>query len=346
MGTDELKRRLQDHLSDGLVLIVGSGVSAQAGMPTMAQLAEHILKHPPAEMTEAEGRQWSVVDAGLRRGQDLETALGQVELDAALEEHIIRLVVGVMEPKERLIVQNAVLGATRLPMSELLSHLMTTTTSLPIVTPNYDRLIEVAADLAEVGVDSMFAGEIVSRFDPTNSHEALGRAERTRRRNDIKRTYRKHVRLLKPHGSLGWFNLNGAPVRCGIPLDLPHLMIAPGKTKYVRGYEKPFDLHRAAANEAIDKAARFLILGFGFNDQQLETHLRPQIRNGRPCVIITKSLSRNASSIVKCADSVIALSEGAKGPIAGTTVSTGSGQNFLPGTSLWNLETFLNEVLA
>jgi SIR2-like domain len=346
MDTQELKRRLQDHLTDGLVLIVGSGASAQLGIPTMAELAEHILTHPPATTNDEAERQWGIVSDALRTGRDLETAMSEVELDPMLEEHIVRLTAELIGSKERAIIQNAISGAVKLPLTGLFHHITATVTSLPVVTPNYDRLIEVAADLAGIGVDSMFVGEIVSRFDSVNSREALGYAAHTRMRNEIKRSYRKHVRVLKPHGSLDWFNHDGAPVRCGAALDLPRLMIAPGKTKYVKGYEKPFDVHRAAANEAIDKAARFLVIGFGFNDQQLETHLRPQIKSGRPCLIITKSLSSNASAIVQYSNSVIALSEPLTDGPPGTVVSTSSGESFFPGTSLWDLETFLSEVLA
>lgn len=177
------------------------------------------------------------------------------------------------------------------------------------------------------------------------SREGLGHAAHTRTKKDIKRSYRKHIRVLKPHGSLDWFNYDGLPIRCGVALDLPRLMITPGKTKYVRGYEQPFDAHRNAANDAIDKAARFLILGFGFNDQQLETHLRPQIKSGRPCVIMTKALSANAAAVVQSSNAVLALSERAVSGSLGTVVTSSAGEAFFPGRSLWDLESFLSEVV-
>jgi hypothetical protein len=345
MDVNELKRRLQDHLTDGLVLIVGSGVSAQLGMATMSEMADHILKNPPSGISGEIEKQWNIVVESLLSGSDLETALNSIDLDASLEDHVIRLTAELLGAQERTIVQNAISGVTKLPLGELLRHLMATASSLSVITPNYDRLIEFAADVAGIGVDSMFVGQVVSRFDPVNSREGLGYAAHTRTRTDIKRSYRKHIRVLKPHGSLDWFNYDGSPVRCGVPLDLPRLMITPGKIKYVRGYEQPFDAHRNAANDAIDKAARFLILGFGFNDQQLETHLRPQIKSGRPCLIMTKVLSANASAVIQSANSVLALSEGAARGSRGTIVTSSSGETFFPGLSFWDLQSFLSEVL-
>lgn len=51
MDLHELKLHLQNHLTDGLVLIVGSGLSAALGLPTMERLAGHLLEHPPADLT-------------------------------------------------------------------------------------------------------------------------------------------------------------------------------------------------------------------------------------------------------------------------------------------------------
>lgn len=49
-----------------------------------------------------------------------------------------------------------------------------------------------------------------------------------------------------------------------------------------QGYESPFDHHRSRANQEIDRAGRFLVLGYGFNDDHLETHLSPSIKGGKP----------------------------------------------------------------
>ena len=57
-----------------------------------------------------------------------------------------------------------------------------------------------------------------------------------------------------------------------------------------QGYSVPFDIHRARANEEIDKAQRYIIIGYGFGDDHLETHLMQQLRAGKPALIQTRLL--------------------------------------------------------
>ena len=65
---------------------------------------------------------------------------------------------------------------------------------------------------------------------------------------------------LKPHGCLSWHLINS------IPYSLPDysiedsLIITPGLNKYREGYSVPFDIHRARANEEIDKRSGILLL--------------------------------------------------------------------------------------
>jgi hypothetical protein len=341
----ELKRRLQDHLTDGLAIIVGSGLSAQLGIATMSQIASYLQGNPPQVLTAEASKQWESVCDELDKGKDLESALNSVDLAAAVEEHIVRMTAQLIEQQEYTIFQKAIAGHITLPLGELFRHLAATASSIPVITTNYDRLVELAADAVSLGVDSMFSGQVMPRFDPAMSREALGYAAHTRKRDDIQRKYRKHIRLFKPHGSVDWYSYKDIPVRSSVSVDLPRLMIAPGKTKFVRGYEQPFDAHRNGANEAVDRAARFLVLGFGFNDQQLETHLRPRIRTGRPCVIMTKVLTPSAAAVVRFSPDVLALSEGELAGRKGTALTTDRTSLFYPDVSLWNLATFLEEVL-
>ena len=42
---DDLKRRLQSHLADGLVLVIGSGLSVAEGVSGMEQLASYLIEN-------------------------------------------------------------------------------------------------------------------------------------------------------------------------------------------------------------------------------------------------------------------------------------------------------------
>ncbi len=47
----EVKEQLQQHLTDGLVTIVGSGLSAAEGLPTMSKLEAHLRQSIPQAVT-------------------------------------------------------------------------------------------------------------------------------------------------------------------------------------------------------------------------------------------------------------------------------------------------------
>lgn len=75
MTVDELKRQLQQHLSDGLVTIVGSGLSAATGLPTMGDLANHLIKNMPSRLSGASKDSWDRIAQAISKGVGLEPAL-------------------------------------------------------------------------------------------------------------------------------------------------------------------------------------------------------------------------------------------------------------------------------
>jgi hypothetical protein len=42
MMLDEIKKHLQGHFTDGLVTVIGSGLSCAEGLPGMGELADHL----------------------------------------------------------------------------------------------------------------------------------------------------------------------------------------------------------------------------------------------------------------------------------------------------------------
>ncbi|WP_176555922.1 hypothetical protein [Bacillus cereus] len=76
-----------------------------------------------------------------------------------------------------------------------------------------------------------------------------------------------------------WYWSNGKPIISAFDLNIERLIITPGANKYRNGYDTPFDIHRVKANSAIDTASKFIIIGYGFNDEHLETLQRDLISN-------------------------------------------------------------------
>lgn len=128
-------------------------------------------------------------------------------------------------------------------------------------------------------------------------------------------------------------------------LAMPRLIITPGLNKFRNGYESPFDRHRERANQAIDHASRFLIIGYGFNDDHLETHLTPMIRRGTPTLLLTYALSANAKALVAQYKNVAAIERISIKGSEGSRIIVNGDEIAIPGTGIWDLGEFVKEVL-
>lgn len=348
MELTALKQLLQEHLTDGLVILVGSGLSAAAGLPTMPILANYLIAQVPNSLENDDElrSQWSAIASQLQNGVDLETAFTDVTLDSRIEEQVISLTAELISGKENQVIQSIISSDKRPPLSDLFCHILKAMDFVEVVTTNYDCLVEMAAEVAGFGVDCQFLGQIYGEWNPDTSRQSLMRiVPKASNRTGLRYVYRKHVRVFKPHGSIDWYVHDERPIRCTRPVPLPRLMITPGATKYLKGYYQPFDRHRDDANRAIDQAARFLIIGYGFNDQQLETHLRPRLQGGAQAIILAKTLTPNAQQVVADFPNVIALTEGSNTSEPGTHVHMKGQDFYYQDIFLWDLSNFVFEVI-
>jgi hypothetical protein len=126
---------------------------------------------------------------------------------------------------------------------------------------------------------------------------------------------------------------------------LPRLIITPGLNKFRSGYESPFDKHREKANDAIENARNFLIVGYGFNDDHLETHLTPRIKSGVRTLVLTHGLSDKVREIALKNRNVIAAEFHKEGDDVGTRFIVDGVEEFMPGISYWDLGEFVEGVL-
>jgi len=344
MDIGEIKKRLQEHFTDGLVAIVGSGLSMASGLPGMEELAKHLIEMMEKITQKEVQKAWAPIGSKLAKGVTLEEALKDIEIDNPVLEHIVCISGRLLESRERDVVNKVYSGELSLPFTKLLPYLSLNSVRTYVITTNYDRLIEIAAEMGGFGIDTLFPGQYYGELNPDLSKESLWTGKLAQKGKSIKRVFRKHLVVLKPHGSLDWFLHNGRPIRCTISIDAPRLMITPGQIKYRMGYEQPFDRHRDIANRAIDSAARFLIIGYGFNDDQLQTHLTPEINKGKPCVILTKELSNSTRKFIQGHTSIIAICRAEDEEKGTKVIYEGKEINF-PGSRIWDLGDFIKEVL-
>jgi len=339
------KKRLQDHLGDGLVLVVGSGLSCAEGVPGMAALGHHLLIHIPKDLSKEDSKLWEEIHP-LIASEGLEAALLRKAPSPSLEAAIVQSTAEFIADAEATIISEVFNKSRKLRLTGLIPHLLRPDGGIPIITTNYDRLAELACEEAGLGVDTMFCGHFAARLDPQESFWSFCRNVKLVAGKNVRYKFAPKANIFKPHGSLDWYHREGDPVRYAGALPLPRLIITPGLNKFRNGYESPFDKHREKANDAIDKARRFLIIGYGFNDDHLETHLTPRIRSGVATVILTFALSSKARDMAMSFANVIALERVVQDGLDGTNVIICGSEIFYPGLSYWDLEGFVEGVLA
>ncbi len=309
----------------------------------MGALADYLCSHIGPELSEDDQKLWLELSP-LIKAKGLEAALLSKPPSATLEASIVAKTGDLIAAREREIVAEVFNRARTLRFTRLLRHVLKPGSGIPVVTTNYDRLIEIASEEADLGVDTLFVGHFAGQLNEQESRLSFCREVSLKGKNNVQFRYRPKVNLFKPHGSLDWYHRDGKPVRYAGDLPLPRLIITPGLNKFRNGYERPFDRHRERANGAIDKASRFLVLGYGFNDDHLETHLAPRIKSGVPTLLLTHSLSENALNLAREHSNIVAIQYGNAG-VDGSTVFVERNSFFVPGLALWDLDDFITKVL-
>ena len=307
----------------------------------MGALAEHLQKALPGRIHSDDEGHWAEVSALLSAGEGLEVALHKVVVSSALTEAIIQTTADFILHEETAVLTGCLDAGRVLRFTLLLPHLSPASPKfVEVITPNYDRLIEFAVESAGWGVDTGFLGRIWGQHNPIESDKSFAKAV-VQHSKTPKLLYRDRVRLYKPHGSLDWFETASGVVCSSLPLSAKRLLITPGVSKYKHGYDQPFDSHREGANAALDRARAILCVGYGFNDDHLQTHLTPLLKRGVPAVLLTHGLTEAAADVIQASPNSIALIHHADG----TAVVTSKGIETVPVEQWWDLEHFIKGVL-
>lgn len=335
-------RFVQEQFTDGLVLVVGSGLSAAEGLPGMPALAQHLT----ASSTELRGDDsllWKRIAASLNSGEGLEAALLANAPSESLEGWIVRCTCKLLMPREVEIISEVVRGDRNLKLTNFLARILKSPTGLPILTPNYDRLIEVACEMARYHVDTTAIGTYAASFDHVRSCMASCRGISSRGKTPVLDHFPRAI-VLKPHGSFDWYRTSNGVIRSSISLDAERMIITPGLNKYRAGYNSPFDKHRELANDFINRAARLLIIGYGFNDDHLQNHLIARIEQGTPTLILTHTPSAKVAALATNSPNCWCFSCPANG--AGLIAQTKGARFEEAGANLWDVEILSEEWLA
>lgn len=284
----------QECISRFPVLVLGSGASAAHGIPGMSDLKEHLLgiSHPPSSTSEDTER-WEEFRAKLRDA-DLESALDAVRLSEALTNHVVEKTWNFLAPHDYQVFEQAIKKRDLFPLTRLFQHLFNSTQkNVHVVTPNYDRLAEYAADSGNLTHYTGFNyGHIRERAVNKPSIHVGHSPTRT-------------VNIWKVHGSLDWFRdsagiVVGLPISKVFPSSVSPVIITPGIEKYRLTHEEPFLSIKTEADKALRNADAYLCIGYGFNDSHLQTTLTERCRERKvPLIVLTKELSATAIQFLK-----------------------------------------------
>src|SRR5574341_2266131 len=152
MDYDALVKFVQGHFTDGLALVIGSGLSSAEGIPGMPALAAH-LNNRSSSLVGAAATLWPRIQAAIAADGGLEAALLKHPPTDELEVWIAKETSELLMPKGREIISAVLAGKRTLHLTSFLDRVLKPTTGLPILTTNYDRLIEVACEMAGFHVD-------------------------------------------------------------------------------------------------------------------------------------------------------------------------------------------------
>lgn len=344
LALTEVKRHLQDHLQEGLLLVVGTGLSIAEGIPGMHQLGQHLQNVIPQRLVTAPDSAWVNMVAVLNAGDHLEAAMGKVNLKATTVDAIVEATAQFILEKELEVFARVISGVKILPFTTFVKHLFRAGKKFHLITPNYDRLIELATEAAGIGVDTRFVGHLFGHPDPKRSADSHRESHMVGKNAAFRPV--ANLCIYKPHGSLDWFDIGGQVVRCPISTGKTPIIITPGASKYRESFRWAFDDQRTSGNRCVTNATRLMFIGYGFNDDHLEQHLCPDLKLTKPTVIITRTLSENARNAIANSSGVpvIALSSISKTDLR-TRVNTSSGEELIVDEQLWHLDGFNKGVI-
>ena len=286
MEFDSCVSQMQSFLSDTPLIVLGSGMSASFGLPTMQALAEEICNHK----NDFSGDE-TILDffENIKSGIDLETALSLDSQMLLSDKNIIRKIVWeYINTADRgyfdRLLRNQFDGFSLIPLFKKL--LDPTPHIIDVITTNYDRLAEYASDYVKANTVTGYEGTYYKTMELLESQTVLKRI----------RARERTINIWKVHGSLDWFlaptgELCAFPRQGTIPSSFYPNIVPPGHDKYQITHFDPYRIIMSKADNAIDKAKCYLIIGYGFNDEHIQPKLLAQINKGKPVVILVKKMT-------------------------------------------------------
>lgn len=344
------------------LLLVGTGASvamdAELGMPA---LKDHLLSS-----IQDDTAGWKPVAEKLRKEIDLEAALTGINLTESLQNEIAEHTAAFVAKKDTALRDDVLTGRKTWVGEPLLHQLMRglspTWPRLPVITPNYDMLIEYACSKANIPYITGYHGGIIRRQNWSKARERLYRLAPVtmggKRRDTIAPI--PCIELMKVHGSINLFrrNSDGAFIENDIwiadcPADYTPMTAPPGDVKN----QEALNFHDrlfGEALQAVDKATAFLVVGYGFRDEHIHQKILERVRNHEcPLIVLTLDPSKELDPLPAMGKNVWVIT-GIKNKTNGQTDSSGTRfankndrlSGDFDGITLWQSDVFAKQILG
>ena len=272
---------MQGYLENSPLIVLGSGASMPYGLPSMSSLAEcikssDIVKDDP---------NYGAFCASLS-SEGLEKAIDSVSLNEATINAIRTITWENVNGCDLNYLKSNAFSSPESLVKLFEKVIAPTPNKAVVVTTNYDRLPDYAAD--GIGASSItgFEGTYIKKLELPNSSVTT---KRVRGRERI-------VEIWKVHGSLDWFTdakgeVFSFPLSQEIPAGFSPLIVPPGKDKYSSTHNEPYRSIISEADKAFTTAGAYLCIGYGFNDEHIQPKLLAQIAGGKPIVILVRTMT-------------------------------------------------------
>lgn len=275
---DIVFKMVQEYLCTTPLVIWGSGATVPCGLPTMGCLAKYLK---------------DILLPDLEVETNLEAVLGeskyesmQSEIKHRIWEYINTYDIKFLESLSSGDVDTYVAAIGKLLEKFTFAH----PRKLDIVTTNYDRVLEYVCSLNSMCYADGTGLSDLSVFDSNRFQNA------------------KCVNIIKVHGSLSWFEVDGdvRSLSKGMGKASP-VIIIPGKNKYRESSQIPYRELIQKSDNAVGSAKSFLSIGFGFNDEHITPEIIKSVNKGAPIVVVTMRVSESCRTALKKASQYVLI---------------------------------------
>lgn len=269
---------VQNFLKNPPLIVWGSGATISFGLPSMWHLNEVLKKE---------------IDNFDDTNENLEAELSKDKYQEQMPQ--IKKIIWntIHQPDitvlEKIITKNSDFDGIK----SLIEKLIDTHPKVAnIVTTNYDRVLEYVMSYHDILYTDGFNGQMLSMFKEQQFKD------------------KELVNLVKVHGSLNWFNVDGETryLNCFHEDKTPQI-ITPSKNKYQEAYQSPYRELIQKSDNLIENATSFLVIGFGFNDEHLTPKIKTKVKKGIPIILLTKEVTSNSYEELKDAEKYLFFEE-------------------------------------